>query len=185
MTTSTTSDLQPDGTADPDRGLGGPLWRPILVVLLVVAVVGGVGDQLTVLNDWYHALQQPWFKPPDWAFPIGWTLIYIVVGTSAVLAWQRAPSKTLRRGLLLAHLVGAIINIGWSFVFFTLQRPDWAFAEGILLWISVAVLTVVTARCDLRAGLLMIIYMAWVTFAGAMTWQIAALNGPFPMATGG
>jgi len=180
-TVSETTASEPTG----GRGLGGPIWRPILVTLLVIGVVGGVGDQLTVLNDWYMALEQPWFKPPDWAFPIGWTIIYIFVGTSAVLAWQRASCRKLRKWLLIAHLISALINMGWSFVFFTLQRPDWAFAEGIVLWASVAVLTVISSRCDVLAGMLMLVYLTWVTFATAMTWQVAALNGPFTTAIGG
>lgn len=169
----------PDPTAV--HRLGGPLWKPIVVVLLVVGAIGGVGDQLTTLNDWYFALEQPGFKPPDWAFPIGWSVIYVFTGVSAVLAWQRASATRLRVRLLIAHLITAVINMGWSLVFFTLQRPDWAFLEGILLWLAVAVLTVLTARCDSLAGLLMLPYLAWVTFAGAMTWQVSVLNGPFPM----
>lgn len=182
MTTTTdTIDTAPGAR----RGLGGPLWKPILVVLLVVLVVGGVGDQLTVLDEWYDALRQPWFKPPDWLFPIGWTIIYLFTGTSAVLAWQRAPSTALRAWLLWTHLASAAINILWSFLFFTLQRPDWSLYEVVVLWLSVAMLTVISFRCDRTAGWLMMVYLAWVTFAGTMNWAVVDLNGPFPMVSGG
>ena len=181
MTTTDTLDTAPGVP----RGLGGPLWKPILVVILVVMVVGGVGDQLTVLDDWYDALRQPWFKPPDWFFPIGWTIIYLFTGTSAVLAWQRAPSTGLRRWLLWSHLASAVLNIGWSFLFFTLQRPDWSLTEVMVLWLSVAVVTVISTRCDRTAGWLMMIYLVWVTFAGTMNWAVVELNGPFPMVGGG
>jgi len=158
----------------------GPLWKPIAVALLIVGVVGGVGDQFTILGPWYDSLSQPAFKPPDWAFPIGWSVIYLFTATSGVLAWRRAPSTGPKVWMLVVQLISAAINIGWSYLFFVLQRPDWSLIENVFLWASVLWLVVVTWRCSKLAAWLLAPYMCWVTFAFTLNAAVVWLNAPFP-----
>ena len=168
------------------RPVPGPFWKPVVVASLIVAVVGAVGDQFTILGPWYDSLEQPWFKPPDWLFPVGWSVIYLFTATSGVLAWRRAPERpTSRRWLLIVHLISASINIGWSYLFFVLQRPDWSLIENVFLWASVVWLIVVTARCDRLAAWLLAPYIIWVTFAATLNGAVVWLNGPFPMLPAG
>lgn len=162
-----------------DRPLPGPIWKPIVGALLIVGVVGGVGDQFTILGPWYDSLEQPAFKPPDWLFPIGWSVIYLFTAISGVLAWQRGPTKTAKRWLLTVHLISAAINIGWSYLFFVMQRPDWSLIENVVLWASVAWLIVVTRRCDRVAAWLLAPYIVWVTFALTLNAAVVWLNAPF------
>ncbi|MQX34946.1 TspO/MBR family protein [Roseospira navarrensis] len=175
-------------TADSDhhRPQPGPVWKPIVVALLIIGVVGGAGDQFTILGPWYDSLEQPFFKPPDWAFPIGWSVIYLFTATSGVLAWQRPRHASAKRWLLAVHLISAAINIGWSYLFFVLQRPDWSLIENVFLWASVLWLVVITARCNRLAAWLLAPYMAWVTFAFTLNAAVVWLNAPFPgVAMGG
>ncbi|SDE07276.1 TspO/MBR family protein [Rhodospira trueperi] len=158
---------------------GGSVVIPLLGILIWIGVVGGVGNQVTVLSDWYYGLAQPDFKPPDWAFPAGWSLIYLCTAASAVLAWQRAPSNGARGTLVMAYIFSAGANILWSYLFFTLQRPDWALAEVLVLWLSVLTLIIETARCDRIAAWWLMPHLAWVSFAALLNAGVWWLNAPF------
>lgn len=151
---------------------------------LVIAVVAGVtifvavaGALLTDIGEWYFSLQRPAWQPPDWAFGPAWTIIFTATATAAVLAWLTAPAE--RTVLALAFGVNAILNIAWSWIFFRLRRPDWAFAEVIAFWLSIAVLIYVCARIDARAGWLLVPYLGWVSFAAYLNLTIVRLNRPF------
>ena len=75
--------------------------------------------------------------------------------------------------------LNGFLNILWSLLFFRMQRPDWAFAEVMLLWLSVLLLVVICWRHSRLAGLLLLPYLAWVSVAAALNWSVVELNGPF------
>ena len=76
--------------------------------------------------------------------------------------------------------LNAILNISWSFLFFSLQRPDWALVEVAFLWASIVALMLVVSRWSSLAAVLLIPYLAWVTTASVLNYEIVQLNGPFP-----
>ena len=84
-----------------------------------------------------------------------------------------------RAWLLSLFFVNALLNVGWSGVFFTLRRPDWAMAELIALWVSVACLIVLLGRQFRMAAALLVPYLCWVSFAGWLNYKVVELNGPF------
>lgn len=153
------------------RRLPPAAWAAIAALL-----TAGLGGLATELSPWYYALKQPPWKPPDWLFGPVWTLIYALSATAGVLAWKAAASAAARRGLLAAWALNAALNIGWSWLFFTMRRPDWALAEWALLAASVAGLVVQSARLRPLAGALLLPYLAWIGFAGALNLAVVRLN---------
>ncbi|MDX1381917.1 MAG: TspO/MBR family protein [Xanthomonadales bacterium] len=143
---------------------------------LAVAVVGGL---MTDIGPWYRALEKPDWQPPDWLFGPVWTLIYALTALAVLLAWWRSETTVQRQNLLLATALNALLNVGWSLLFFRMQRPDWALGEVVFLWASVALLMWVCARRAKAAAWLLLPYLAWVTFAGVLNAEIVRLNGPF------
>ena len=75
--------------------------------------------------------------------------------------------------------LNALLNVSWSFLFFTLQRPDWALFEVALLWASIVALIFAVAKWSSFAAVLLIPYLAWVTTASVLNYEIVQLNGPF------
>ena len=142
---------------------------------LVVALAGGV---LTTTGPWYRALRNPAWKPPDWAFGPVWATIFALCVVSAILAWSGAD-EARRVVLLAAYAVNGVLNIAWSALFFRAERPDWAFRELVLLWLSVAAVIAATLPVSPLAALLLAPYLAWVTVAGFLNRAIVRLNGPF------
>ena len=145
---------------------------------LILLLLGGWLTYLG-LGPWYYELEFPPFQPPAWVF----TPVWIVV--LSLLAWatwrvSRQESQTRAVGLALA-LYGAqcVLNAGWSLLFFTLQRPDVAFWELLVLDVTLLLMIVAYARISKPAGLLLVPYLAWVLFATAINGWIVQFNTPF------
>ncbi|RZS58546.1 TspO/MBR family protein [Sphaerotilus mobilis] len=141
---------------------------------LGAVALAGLGGLATDLGPWYAALRQPAWKPPDLWFGPAWTLIFTLAAWSAVLGWQAAAPGAPRRRWLLALGLNAALNLGWSLLFFTLKRPDWALAEVALLALSVAGL--IRAAPTWRAGVLLAPYLAWVLYASSINAGVVWLN---------
>ena len=151
---------------------------PVLVGIGAALLVAGVGSTMTDLGPWYRALRQPAWSPPDWAFPAGWTTIYVLTVTAGIRAWQ-ATHRGKRQRLVTLFAFNGFLNVLWSLIFFRLHRPDWALVEVVVFWLSIALLIVVGGRRSPAARVLLLPYLAWVTFAGALNAAVVALNAPF------
>jgi translocator protein len=152
---------------------------PIVVagsLALITAVVGGT---ITVIDSWYFSLQQPDWAPPAFAFPIIWIAIFAMAAIAGVLAWERAPTRRDVEITIGLFALNGFLNLSWSFIFFRLQRPDFAFYELIALWLSIAALILFCGRFSRTSALLLLPYLIWVSIAGTLNYQIIALNGPF------
>ncbi|MEO8010785.1 MAG: TspO/MBR family protein [Dokdonella sp.] len=154
-------------------------WRPVALALLLTVVVSVVGALTTDIGAWYYALQKPSWQPPDWLFGPVWTTIFALAATSAILAWRRAPDSGSRRRMVILFIVNMILNVGWSLLFFRLQRPDYAFYEVALLWSSIVTLMVIMWPYSRASSVLLTPYLLWVSFAAYLNLTIVRLNGPF------
>lgn len=152
---------------------------PVVIAGMAAIAVAALGATITDLGPWYQALAKPDWTPPDPAFGLGWTVIFTTTAIAAVTAWRAAPTSQVSDTLVGLFAFNAFLNISWSLLFFRVQRPDWAFAELVLLWLSILALIIICARYSKLSALLLVPYLVWVSFAGALNWQIISLNGPF------
>jgi translocator protein len=161
-------------------GLGGGLdWTPIAVAVAGAITVALAGGLLTEIGPWYRSLAKPSWQPPDWAFGPAWTIIFTLTATAAVLTWWELPEGQARTALLALYAINGVLNIAWSVFFFRMRRPDWAFYELVLLWLSILALIVFTAQWRPLAAWMLTPYLAWVTFAGALNRAVVIRNAPF------
>ncbi|WP_328831024.1 TspO/MBR family protein [Thermaurantiacus tibetensis] len=153
---------------------------------LVPALVGGgaalliaiLGSTLTDTGPWYRALAKPSWTPPDAAFGAIWTVILALWGAAAVAAWRAAPDSRRADWLVGLFALNGFLNILWSLLFFRLQRPDLALLEVGLLLASILWLIVASARHSRAAPLMLLPYLAWVSVAALLNWEIVRLNVP-------
>ncbi|WP_339086928.1 TspO/MBR family protein [Hyphomicrobium sp. ghe19] len=141
---------------------------------MVVAILGA---SMTDLGPWYEGLKKPDWQPPDWAFGPAWTVIFAAAALSGVTAWRHAPTDASREWVIGLFAINGILNILWSALFFRLHRPDWAIVEVGFLWFSIFVPMIIFARYSKAASLLLVPYLAWVTFAALLNFEIVKLNG--------
>jgi|HubBroStandDraft_5_1064220.scaffolds.fasta_scaffold313789_2 benzodiazapine receptor len=151
----------------------------IVIAAAGVSVVALIGGLMTDVGPWYESLRFPRLRPPNWLFGPAWTVIFILIAASGVVAWESAENPATRFRLLALFLINGVLNLLWSPLFFKLRRPDWALYELLLFWLSILVLIVALARISSFATLLLTPYLAWVTFAGWLNWRIVQLNKPF------
>ena len=152
---------------------------PIAIAAVAAVVVAVLGETMTNLGPWYIELAKPEWTPPNFVFPIAWTIIFALAAIAGVSAWRQAPNTRMSDTVVGMFALNGFLNILWSLLFFRLQRPDWAFYEVILLGISVAALIIYCWRFSKLTSLLLLPYLAWVCIAGTLNWQVVQLNSPF------
>lgn len=142
-------------------------------------IFGGLFTSPAIRSGWYGLLQKPSFNPPSWVFGPVWTVLYILMAVSAWLVWEKADQAPVRLALSL-FFVQLLLNVTWSILFFGMGRPDLAFGEILVLWALILAVTVLFYRVRPAAGLLMIPYLAWVSFAVVLNGFIWRLNPVIP-----
>ena len=94
-------------------------------------------------------------------------------------AWRAARTAAQAEWVIGLFALNGFLNISWSILFFRFQRPDWAFVEVALLWLSILAMILYCGRFSRTAALLLVPYLAWVSFAGSLNWAVVQLNAPF------
>jgi translocator protein len=121
---------------------------------------------------WYAGLVKPSWNPPSWIFGPVWTLLY---GMIAVAAWRvwRVKDSQLALGMWALHLVP---NMLWSYFFFSAHRMDYALVDITFLLVGIVATMGLFAQRDRIAALLLVPYLAWVSFATLLNWTLLRLN---------
>ncbi len=153
--------------------------RYALVTVPLVLLIGIMSGQLAGSgygNPWFDALQKPSFMPPGWVFGAVWTTLYILLGF--VLAMLLHAHGARYRGIAIGlFLVQLLVNFAWSPTFSAMHEIRWA----LILIVVMILLTLFLIRFawGIRrvAALLLFPYLAWLCFAGALTYAIDGLNG--------
>ena len=141
--------------------------------LLAVAVVAGLGGLASAsAPQTYRELEKPFFAPPSWLFGPVWTVLYVAIAVAAWWVW-RAHGWDASLTLWSVQL---LLNLGWTPLFFGAEEYGWALVEIVFLWCSVAATVVAFARRSRPAALLLLPYLAWVSFAAALNAAIWRLN---------
>jgi translocator protein len=122
-------------------------------------------------DAWYDTLQKPTWNPPSWIFGPAWTLLYFLMALAAWLVWREGGWRKQGRALGL-FVLQWLLNAMWSPLFFGLHRPDLALLDIILLWISIVATLIVFLKVNKTAGVLLIPYLGWVTFAAILNFSI-------------
>jgi len=149
---------------------------PIVAFVLLCLAAGWVSGLTTeaALVGWYHPLAKPSWTPPDAAFPIAWTILYVLMGIAAGLVWRRRHRG--RRAAIGLFLIQLAFNVLWSPVFFGLHSPAGGLAV-VLLLLAALVATLVAFFAISRAAFwLLVPYLLWVGYATTLVIGICALN---------
>ncbi len=140
-----------------------------VVATLLAASFGG----LFMPGAWYDALDKPTWTPPGWVFGPAWTLLYLLIATAGVIAWN---TSTIRPRATRWWAAQMILNAAWSFVFFGLQAPGLALMVVSGMLVAIAGFIVVTRRAAPVAAGVFVPYLAWVSFAAALNLAIVLMN---------
>jgi tryptophan-rich sensory protein len=154
-----------------------PLRRHIAVLAgcLALAFVPGVVGSLFQPGAWYAQLTKSPFTPPGWVFPVAWSILYATIGI-ALFVYLLHSAQRDRRPALIAFAAQLALNGAWSWLFFGLHAPAAALVDIVALWLAIAVVQLAFARHSRTAALLLLPYLAWVSFATYLNHAIVHLN---------
>lgn len=149
-----------------------------VIAIMVPLVVGGVSGLFTVsgVNGWYTTIQKPSFNPPNWLFAPVWTTLYVVMGIGFYLMWKQPAATPYRNTSITVFFVQLALNFFWSFIFFKMHQPGYAFAEIVILWLFIVAMIICFIKVKPIAGYLQIPYLCWVSFASVLNFYIWQLN---------
>ncbi|OYX13231.1 MAG: TspO protein [Rhizobiales bacterium 32-66-8] len=158
--------------------VSGPSLMRLLACLALVAVVALVGSLSTSakISTWYAGLSKPGWTPPNLAFPIAWTILYVLMAISLWRLWESPFKGSERKCAITLFLVQLGLNAAWSPVFFGLQGILAGLAIIILLLIALAATIDSALQVDTLAGWLLVPYLLWVCYAATLNGAIAVLN---------
>ena len=139
----------------------------------------GIGSLSALLSrggmEAFSYLKKPAFAPPDWVFPVVWTVLYALMGIGAARVWLSPPSPARSKGLNL-YVLQLIVNFFWSLIFFNAQAYFLALLWLMLLWALVFGMTLFFYQADLPAAKLQIPYRVWLIYAAHLNLGVWYLN---------
>ena len=152
-------------------------WLMLVLFVAVCVGAGGLGAIVTTpeVDGWYRTLAKPAWNPPDFIFGPVWTTLYVMMGVAAWLVWK--PAGWRPAAFPLALFAGQLVlNVAWSWIFFGMHQVGWACLELAILWLAILATTAAFFAHSPTAGWLLVPYLAWVSFAGALNLTIWRLN---------
>jgi benzodiazapine receptor len=123
-------------------------------------------------GQWYAGLNKPTWTPPNWLFPVAWTVLYTMI---AVAGWKVWQVEGLRAALFVWGIALAF-NMAWSWIMFGRQEIGLALIDLILLWVAIVAFMVLAWPVSRTAVYLFVPYFFWVSFAGALNFAVWRLN---------
>lgn len=152
------------------QGLGLAGW------LLASFAAAGMGGLASVnAAGFYGDLVRPPWAPPAWLFGPVWSVLFLLMGVAAWLVWRDHGFRGAGAALKL-YLAQLLANALWSWLFFAWRQGAFAFAEVVVLWLLIAATIFSFWRLNRLAALLLVPYLAWVSFAAALNFVLWRLN---------
>ena len=152
-------------------------WKTYAFWIILCEAVGALAGWISAGGiEVYSALaNKPPLTPPQWIFPVVWSILYALMGISAARISLTPPSKERNRGLNL-FTAQLIVNFFWPLLFFNAQAFGFALIWLILLWVLVLAVILTFRKIDKTAAWLLIPYLLWLTFAVYLNAGVYILN---------
>ena len=147
-------------------------WLTFFIFLMACFVAASTGS-LFPTDDWYKSLKKPLWNPPDWLFPIAWSILYVMIAFVGMRISQAANEFRFAVALWALQIS---LNTIWTPVFFGLHKIRLAMGFMIGLWSTVLAMVLSYWYIDVLASALLIPYFLWVSFAAVLNYKIMSLN---------
>lgn len=152
--------------------------KKLAISLILPQLAGAVGSLFTSssVSTWYAALERPSFSPPNWVFGPVWFTLYVLMGVSVYLIWQKAGKSGVAKKAVRLFWIHLFFNATWSIAFFGMQNIALGFANILIIIAFIVALMVKFWKIDKRATYLLVPYLAWVSFATVLNYSLLILN---------
>lgn len=150
----------------------------LIASILICQAAGFLGSLFTrpAIAGWYAGLDKPSFNPPNGVFAPVWTTLYLLMGIALFLVWKSGSGDgRARRGMILFG-VQLALNVCWSIAFFGFESPLAGLAVIVVLWALILATMLDFFRISRAAGMLLVPYIAWVSYAAVLNLFLYTLN---------
>ncbi len=149
----------------------------LIIWIVALIVIGSVIGSLTKpeISTWYSTLNRSTLTPPNYVFPVAWTILYGIIGACGWLIWrnQAFPKLSIIKTLYVAQL---ILNWSWTPLFFHCHLTGLSLVVLVAMDILVCALICIAYRKIKVVSLLMIPYLSWILFASYLNFYIWQYN---------
>lgn len=152
-------------------------WKQLIICIAIPLAVGGLSALLTRggMEDFAGA-NKPALTPPDWLFPVVWTVLFVLMGVSSYLVFTSREKRPKIRAALKVYGLQLVFNFFWPIFFFNLGAYLFSFVWLVLLWLLIAAAMVSFCKISKPAAYLLLPYLVWVAFAGYLNFAVYLLN---------
>lgn len=153
-------------------------WIKLIVSIALPLLAGALASTFTFpgVDTWYTGLRKPAWRPPDAVFGPVWTVLYLLMGIALYLVWRKEVPARRKAPALALFGLQLVLNMLWSWLFFSRYQIGWALAEIIVLWLAILLTIFAFARHSRPAAWLLVPYISWVSFAALLNFSIWQLN---------
>ncbi len=156
-----------------------PLFAKIIICVLLCELIGISSGYFTAsgITEWYATLEKPSFNPPNWIFAPMWTILYAMMGIAMALIWDKGLHRSDVKVSLGVFGIQLVLNAAWSVLFFGLHKPAFALVDILFLVLMIVLTISLFMKVRGLAGILLVPYLLWVSFATVLNASIWYLNG--------
>ncbi|MDO8741158.1 MAG: TspO/MBR family protein [Candidatus Woesearchaeota archaeon] len=150
----------------------------LIFSIIICQLAGLIGSFFTAssIGTWYAALQKPSFNPPNWIFGPVWVALFLLMGISLYLVWEKGIKAKGVKTALIFFGIQLLLNMLWSIIFFGLRSPLYASIEIIILWLAILFTIIKFYNISKPAAYLLVPYILWVSFAVVLNISIVLVN---------
>lgn len=147
----------------------------LLLFIFICEGAGIIGSFFTAsaIPTWYATLNKPSFSPPNYLFGPVWVTLYALMGIATYIVWSSGKKVKNILNLFWVHL---FFNATWSIAFFGLQNPLLGLVNIVILWVLIIAVIYKYWQVNKWAGVLLLPYLAWVSFATFLNYNLWLLN---------
>lgn len=148
-----------------------------LIAFAYIFFLGFVGGRMTPESQaFYDTLVKPEVTPPQWVFPVVWTVLFFLIGLAGYYAWNFYENNKSRKIFALLYLINGILVYLWSYFFFTQQSIINALYVVIGLIILIELMILAAFKTNRKAAYLLFPYLLWVFFATYLNISFLVIN---------
>jgi tryptophan-rich sensory protein len=149
-----------------------------LIAIIIPQIAGAIGSifSFSSIPTWYTTLVRPSIAPPNWVFGPVWTTLFLLMGISSFIIYQKGINRPDVRRALYVFFIQLILNATWSILFFGLNDIGAALIEIVGLWVIILANIILFWRISKIAGYILIPYILWVSFASYLNYTFFILN---------
>jgi translocator protein len=152
-------------------------WRLIIAIFICEFI--GIGSALisnSGNNVWFDSVNKPKWNPPAYLFAPVWTILYLLMGISLWLIWNKEVPYFKKQNAIGLFFLQLFFNFCWSILFFKYHFMGLALLDILIMIITISATIFVFSTIDKKASWILTPYILWVSFATLLNFTFWVMN---------